>query len=283
MAIRDHTLLASLSLSAWRGQRLDRKTTKEVLDARHADSDAGKFDKFLVPKKKLDPIFTEHNAARRTFHRLTLPWLEGQNILTSAMFFDFREAMVKHKHAVERAVKVFMEEYPDLVRDAPKRLNGLYDATDYPSVTDMHAKFGFRLVLSPVPDHQDFRVKLGEEAEQELRQEIEQAVTEQSQAAQVELWERLEEALRHFATTMADEERVFRNTTVTNLREVAQLAPRLSLVPDSKLTDISERIVRLLDGLDPEHLRTNKVVRRDAASSAAETLAAIDAKMAGVF
>lgn len=279
----------TLHLSAWRAARLDRKATDDTLFRHNAAVDAGRFEKHLVPPKALEGVTKAHNRARARHYQLTLPWGdEGVRILASTAFFDYSHAMDEERSNCERAYDAFCADYPRLLSLAPKELGSLYHASDFPSVHEIAHKFGFQLVVLPVPDQQDFRVALGEEHERAIRQSIEQVVTERYSSAQQDLWSRLLDAVQHFAATMKAESasgkaKVFRDTTVTKLAEIARLAPKLSLTKDERLEAMCAEVLELTAGVTPNALRESRSLRTEAARNAQATLAKITASMEGAF
>jgi len=283
--LSERAMTVSLHLSAWRGQRIDRATTREVLAERHASADAGRFEKNLVPPKALEQVGKAHTQARQRNYRLTSPWGdENVRILNSAMFFEYSNAMQEERANCERTYREFCASYPQYLAEAPARLGvKLFDASDFPSVTEIESKFGFALVILPVPDKDDFRVALGDEIESEIRESIERTVTNRLAIAQQDLWTRVLDTVKHFAQTMKEGDKVFRDTTVTKLADLARLAPKLSLASDPKLEEICADVLRIADGLDPEDLRTNKRIRSQAATEAQKALAKIESAMAGAF
>jgi hypothetical protein len=284
MRLQDRAMNVSLHLSAWQGQRVCERTTKEVLSERHVDADGGKFTKFLVPKAELDPVMRAQAAARAMFKHLSLPWGEdGLRIISSVNFFPFHEQMQTCRETCDKSADAFAARYPDLLTHAPARLNGLYDPDDFPAASQIRERFAMRLAISPVPAKEDFRVTLGADIEAEIRENIESTVTERLGAAQRNLWGRVFGTLKHFAATMGDKEQNFKNTTVERLRDLAQLAPKLSLVPDPTLERLCQDISGLLDGVSAEDLRDNQRVRAAAAGTAASTLAEVERAMQGAF
>lgn len=277
-------MTTSLHFRAWEGQKVCKRTTREVLQERHVDADGGTFTKHLVPKIELDPIRKAIAAARTRFRSLSLAWGEdGLRIISSANFFTFQAAMTEERDPFDREANAFADRYPALVAYAPTRMNGLYDPNDFPATNVIRSLFSMRLEISPIPAKEDFRVALGAEAEEVIRNEIEQTVSERLGEAQRELWERLFDTLKHFTSTMVDSEAKFKNTTVEKLRDLARLAPKLSLVPDPKLDDLCRGIDSLLGGLHADDLRTNLSVRKDTAQMAAQKLAEIERAMRGAL
>jgi hypothetical protein len=282
--LSERAMTVSLHLSAWRGQRIDRDLTREVLAERQAASDAGRFEKYLVPPKALEPVNKAHTQARQRHYRLTLPWGdENVRILASAAFFEYNNAMSEERSNCERTYDDFCASYPRYLAEAPARLVKLFDPKDFPSPTEIASKFGFSIQILPVPDKADFRVTLGGEIEDEIRENIERTVTDRLALAQQDLWARVLDTVKHFAQTMREDDKVFRDTTVTKLADLARLAPKLSLSADPRLEEICADVLAIADGLDPDDLRKNKRIRSEAADQAQAALAKIESAMAGAF
>lgn len=283
-SLGDRAMTVALHLSAWQGQRLDRTVTEEVLDDRQADRDAGRFEKRLLPAKALEGVNKAHSHARKRHNALTLPWgEESVRILSAAAYFEWKAAMNEERLACEKAYAAFFGAYPGLLASAPARLAKLFDASDFPSMERIREKFGFKLVVMPVPDQDDFRVNLGREIEDEIRASIETTVRSRYADAQHDLWGRLLETVKHFAGTMFEEKKVFRDTTFTKLAELARVAPKLSLAPDPRLDEICKQILSLTNGIQPQDLRKSAPLRKQVAADAQAAVERIETAMAGAF
>lgn len=283
--LQERAMLVSLRLSAWLGQRLDRKTTADVLSERGAEPDAGKFEKYLVPKSALEPINKAHTAARTRFYAMTLPWGDDSSrLLSAANYIDFSSAMLEERGKCEAAYEQFFQAYPGLVAQAAQRLGPqLFRAGDFPSPGAIRLKFGFTLTVMPVPAKEDFRVDLGAELQEQLRRDIERTVSDRFVEAHKEVWTRVLDTLRHFASTMAQENKIFRDSTVFKLAELARLAPKLAVKPDPALEQVCHDIVKLTSSVTPSDLRENPALRASAADRAHATLRAIEDQLAGAF
>lgn len=282
-AISQRAMIVDLDLSAWGVRRLDRATTNEVITAKGAAKDAGTWHKLLVPEGALDAVTKAHSRAGARHRSMTLPWGENGRILSAAAWFDYSQAMAEERTNCERAHYQFVGVYPDVVRGAPARLGPTYCASDFPPADMIAKRFAFKLVVMPVPHHDDFRVNLGDDIEADIRREIESTVRSRQDEAQRELWSRLLKTVRHFATTMAEEGKTFQKTTVSNLVDIATLAPKLSLTPDPALEAICSEILAIMDTCDPESLRASTKVRGRAAEDAAAALRRIEETMRGAF
>jgi hypothetical protein len=228
-------------------------------------------------------VTTAHGNAGARHRAMTLPWGEKTRILSASAFFEYSQAMREERTRCERAHRDFVDAYPDLLTSAPERLGPMFNAADFPAPEVIAQRFAFRLHVLPVPHQDDFRVSLGDDIEDEIRREIEATVSSRADEAQADLWKRLLTTVRHFATTMAEESKTFQKTTVTNLTEIATLAPKLSLNPDPVLEAICADILAITEACDAESLRASRKVRGRAAEDAAAALRRIETAMQGAF
>lgn len=283
--LTESAMLVTIHLPSWRASKVCKKTTNEVLDSKRASRDAGKFTKYLAPKEMIEPVTQAQTAARSEFYKWTLPWTRGaDHLLSTAVFFDFRNAMDEHKAKCSAAYDAFERIYPDILRTAPSRLNGLFDPRDFPKPGLIRLKFGFDLHWFPIPDAEDFRVKLGEDAEQQIRSGLEDGLKTRLAEAEEELWSRLLKATEHLVErTTGNKTKKFHASAVENLRAIAKLAPRLNVGADPKVTAISEQLLDLLDGVKAEELREDPKLRKGLNRKAKATLAEIEEAMQGVF
>lgn len=260
-------MAASLHVSTWKGEKVDAKASAEVLEAKHADSDAGTFSKVLVPKRLLAGVDSAHFAARRDFRRLTLPFDHGMGVVSGAMFDEFRTTMVQHRQRFEAEADKFVSDiYPSVLAEAQVRLAGLYEADDFPRPDALRAKFRMQVALMPVTAAAELKLDhLTETVQAELKAEYEAQLEERMRETRQEMWRRLIEPATLFAQAMQDPERVFKESTVENLRQIAEMAPRMCVAPDPELNAMCSHLKGLLANVDAKVLRRDDAARQEAA------------------
>lgn len=289
--LSERAMIVQLHLHMWDGQVTDRQVTAEVLQERKAAADAGRFIKYLVPEAALEPIERVHNAARAMHKRLTLPWDDDSSrILAASAFFEYSSKMQEERVHCEQAYRTFLAAYPRYKQEGLQRMGALYDAGAFPDERAIKSKFGMELITMPVPTRDDFRVDLGTEMQERIKDDIERTVTERFATAQRELWERLLSTVQTFARSLREKDETkgkrrapIHDSTVEKLGDLARLAPKLSLKPDPVLEKICSEIADLTSGLTATDLRKSPVLRRASAVKAREALERIEQSMAGAF
>ena len=273
--LRSRAMLATLNISVWNPKKKDTTATLETLIKHGASSSAGAFIKNLLPDGSIDRVKKGEGALRALFYKHTLPWRdEGIRILPSAAWEDFINDEREAKREFYEAVGEFLVNYDAHRNRAKAALNGLFSESDYPPVEVVRSKFAVRVSWFPLPDSADFRVDLPEEARQQLSAEIDSGVSESLKVASDALYTRLGDALGRVVERLDDSDKVFRNTLITNLRELCVQIPKLNVMGDEtilRLVGETEKIA----SLEPDQIRADETVRKTAHKTAGDILAAM--------
>ena len=246
-------VIASFSSGQWRVVRRHAAETKAE-NARHGLTDEARVDVKICSHPALEEAGRIITAARADHYRLTVPAADrGMRLLAGARQLEHSSILQGHAAAFQRAVATFVAEYDRVRADAPARLNGLYVASHWPDVDVVRNAFNLTCRYLPVPS-------LGQWDEW-LRESADTATTE--------LRERIGEALRAYAEKLADPDKIFRDSLITNLADILNLAADLNLGNDPKVAELVEQ-ARTLAAVDPDQLREDKALRADSAVRAAD-------------
>lgn len=273
--LRSRAMLVTLNISVWNPKKKDTAATLETLIKHGASREAGAFVKNLLPEGAIDRVKTAYGALRAVFYKYTLPWRdEGIRILPSAAWEDFSREAREARREFDTAVGEFLVNYDAHRSNARVALNGLFSESDYPPVEVVRSKFGVRTSWFPLPDSADFRVDLPEEVRQQLSQEMDDGVSESLKVANQALYNRLGDALGRVVERLQDGDKVFRNTLITNLRDLCAQIPKLNVMGDEtilRLVGEAEKIAHL----EPDQIRADDTVRKTAHKTAGDILAAM--------
>lgn len=269
-------LLVSLNIRVYSAKKVDPKVTKKVAADNGTDSDAGNYQKNLVPKEAIEPI-TKAVSALRSFHtENSLPWLdEGVRCLPTMNYEAYKTELETLKDAFDTAVRDFCDKWPEIVDNAQKKLGKLFNANDYPQ--DIRGRFSCSTRFMPMSTSDDFRINVSDSEREILRQQIEGTVAGAQTAATADLYRRLGESVK----AMADRLRAytvdpvtgktsapFRDSLVENLRDLVALVPRLNFAEDAELEAVRVLVESELCAVDADGLRDSDTVRAGVAESA---------------
>jgi hypothetical protein len=279
MEIRDKIVLVELGVSQWTARKYDRAASIETAKIYGADGSAGRYNKVLIAQAELAKIGKLVGSLRTYHYNVTLPYRNGQAILTTALLPEYMATVREYKGKIYQAVEEFVSNYSALKADAKVNLGGLYDEADYPSAVAVHRKFRVDVDFTPVPFGSDLRIAVSEEELHEMQQDIEDRVRESLKAATDEIWNRLYKvtaAMVERLTPDGEKNKIFRDSLVDNAREIAELLPKLNFTGDRRLEDLANEIAAELGRHDAQKLREDRAVRESVKAKAHGILAKID-------
>lgn len=281
MSIATECMVVSLSISRWYGFARDAQLGRDVATSHNADNDTTNVSKRLMPATALKDVNSSLTAIRSHFYESTLPWRDkGDRLLTRKMYMDFVE---KHEDLKRKAVvaieKFITEVYPRELDRAEFRMGDMFNPGDYPSQAELWDMYKVRLDFEPVGDASDFRVDMDQRHVDSIRESIERGVNERIASAMREVWGRLAKTLKHFHDRMADTDATFKKATVDNLREIAEILPKLNVLDDPDLEAIRQDIEQHLVDHDAADLRKDSVKRQEVTTEAKRIMDTMDGFM----
>jgi len=320
-SIYERAILASLRISSWSARKYDKQVSHEAAAAHGAGAEAGRYNKNLIPstvkasktveqkgkrgKGKTKTITVETNshkelmahiaAVRVWVYKQTLAWSDdGWRCLPITNWQAFTDGIREHKATYERLLSAFLMDYPQLVTDARRILNGMFRDEDYPA--DVRARFSFGIEYTPVPQGGDFRVSLSAREIEAIAASTEARVRAGVQGAQEDAVKRLYACVEKINARLTETrvsnrkadkgEKIpatFRDTLVENARELCDVLGRLNIADDPKLEKF-RRETELLATVEADTLRDSPGVARETADRAQNILDAMTATYgAGLF
>lgn len=265
-------MLVNLNISMWTARKYDSKVSKQVETVYSAEN-SGRYNKILIATEYISNIQKVVNAARTYHYENTLPWFDtGGRLLPTANYFEYTGKMQNFQIQFEQMVKDFISLYPDYIAEASIRLGGMYNDADYPDVSELPKKYGFKVQILPVPDADDFRVTMNEDDIRNIKDDLEREMEENTNAAMKDIWNRLYKTVNHVVEKLSDVDAKFKDSLIGNVREMCDLLPRLNVTNDKKLDDMVAEVGEKLADLSPKDLRTDSAKRYSAAISAKKML-----------
>lgn len=279
-SLSEKAMIVRLNIRSWTARKYDRGISDKVAADYNADKDAGRYNKGLIAQTAIKKIQKISNEARIYHYEQTLPWDDGDGrILPAANFLNYTAKMREHRAAFDQVTRDFIYDYPALVADAREKLNGMFNAADYPGANDIQNKFSFAVSISPLPDAGDFRITLSDGETDRIKDEITARADNATAAALRDLWGRLYSAVKHMSEKLKDKDAIFRDSLTGNIAELCELLPRLNITDDPALENARREVERELTGYNPDTLRKNETERETAARKAAEIADAMSAFM----
>ena len=266
-------MLVEFNASVWTARKLDRSTTDEVVANKNATAkDAARVNKHLLAgRTELDVIQQAVGRARTYVYDHTLPWSDsGLRLLPTKNFMAFTERMNEFNEEIEALVKSFVAIYPTLITAQAMALGDMFKRDDYPTANEIMTKFAFRVNYMPVPVAGDFRVDVGNEAQAELKQKLDELAEERINNAMRDIRDRLSTHLKRMSDRLTTDyvqgeakQRRFHDSLVEGALELCDLTKALNVVGDATLEGARKELEGLLVGVTAQELRKNEAVRQD--------------------
>jgi hypothetical protein len=285
-------LLANLSMSSWGIRRKEDAVADEVLTRNEAQKEFGLFTKRLLNKSAMKALRQVRHSARAYHHMHTAPWMnDGTRILPTALYPEYTKQMGTYKDEFDTAVKEFIKSYPGYIEQAKKELGKLFREADYPSAASLKAKFQFDIIICNCPDSSDFRANLDDHDLKQIKANWDKRLGGQLDAAVKDVGQRLAEVVQHMVDRLKaykpgdkaknkKAEGLFRDSLVSNIRELADLIPAFNMADDPKLAAIHKAVIEKLCEHDADALREDDNARKVVAKSADAILKQINAFIA---
>jgi hypothetical protein len=279
MSISSSAVLAELNISIWTANKLDKGATDSVLASNSASSGSAQVRKNLMAGSNKRKKIADYGARARLYHnQTTLPWSDkGSRLLPTSLFMEYKQNMNTIERTMNAMIDDFFLSYDDLVLDAKLHLGSLFNSSDYPSIDELRDKFGFKLVFSPLPESNDFRLDIPQQDMQELSSKYESAFNDRLNDAMQENWSKLHKTLTHMSeklTETEDENSVkrYHDSLVTNATELCGLLTHLNITKDPKLEEARRSLELTMLGVGIEDIKDSPVVRSNVKNKVDEIL-----------
>jgi hypothetical protein len=265
-------MLVEFNASVWTARKLDKSTTDEVTSNKNAAKDAARVNKHLLAgRTELEVIQQAVGRARQYVYDNTSPWSDsGLRLLPNTRFIKFAERMNEFDEEIAALVKAFIVIYPSLITAQAMALGDMFRRDDFPTPNDLVTKFSFRVNYMPVPTAGDFRVDVGNKAQEELKAKLEALTQERIDHAMADVRARLGERLKRISDRLTTDyvqgeakTRRFHDTLVDGALEMCDLAKSLNIINDPALETARRELEQLLVGVTPSELRKDETIRQD--------------------
>lgn len=266
-------LLVELNVSQWTARKLDRSTTDELVSNKHAQAKgAARVNKHLFAGRSELEVVSQHITETRSYvYDNTLPWSDsGIRLLPSAKFMEFNTKLQEAEDKFYGLVTEFVTVYPSLITAQAMALGDMFNRNDYPHPDDIEHRFRFNVNYMPVPASGDFRVDIGNDAQEELRKKLANLADERVESAMKDIKTRLVEHLKRMSDRLSVDyingeakPRKFHDSLLDGAHDLCDLAQSLNIINDPQLEEARKALKQAIGGVDVKDLRKDIPTRTD--------------------
>ena len=263
------------SAGTWTGRKLDRKASDEVEIQNNAHPNmANVHKKLLGDCQELIAIRKFVGNVRNSHYRMTLPWSDmGLRIIPTTKYFDYHKQMTEYQNEFYTMLDKFLGVYDWAVIQAETTLGDMFNKNDYPSADTLRGKFNWRLSYIPMPDAGDFRVDIGNEQADAIREQCAEYYSTMFHQAIQEIAEPLKNMSERLDYSNGEDKKVFRDTLVSNVVTAIDL---LGVTSDPKFVKIKQELDHAFTGITPDALREDPYLRRTTKQAVDNAIASLD-------
>lgn len=207
---------------------------------------------------------------------------KGWYILPNALNEKVLRNLGEFRSQFEAALEDLRDALPAAIKRARDENPKLWSADDYAGGRDDEAnaaiivaeRYDFDRELDVIPDSGDIRVSASKEFVDALKAEVEGRANKRLEEVATHTRDTVLSTLRHFADSLSEYDpenkraTVFRNSTVTRLRELVPVVRALNIEGDARLDKAADDILAVLGNRTAETLREDHEDRAIVASKA---------------
>lgn len=272
-------LVVRLHISKWNPWGYDKATAERVAQEEGAKKGDVHTTKRKISKDAIKKI-TDVMGNAYVYHlETTMPsGTEGDRLITTDLYDKYCVKMGEYKNQLNAALDEFVTHYPTWVTEARERLKGLFKESDYPETSQIRGKFSITYNFLPLPSADNLTVNLVNGQLSQLRKSVEEEMNRISETAMGSLWDRIYENVARMAEKLGDNDAIFRNSLVGNVKDLCEVLKSLNFSNDPELEAMRLRVGTRLAGRDPEELRKSRNIREEVARDAKAIMVEISEK-----
>jgi hypothetical protein len=229
----------------------------------------------LAGRKELEIINQLVGEVRTYMYTNTLPWSDtGIRLLPSIKFMDFNNTMSTYESKFNDLVTEFITVYPTLITAQAMALGDMFNRNDFPAPSDIAHRFDFRLNFMPVPTAGDFRIDVGNDAQQEIKMKLSKLADERIENAMRDIKNRLKEHLTRMSDRLSVDvvnkevkTRTFHDSLLHTAHDLCGLVKSLNVTNDQDLEQARKELEKAISGIDVTDLRKDMPTRTEVKAS----------------
>ena len=282
MSISKKALIVNLTIGTMPKTRKVRQASEEIeINKKTAANQAAVVTK-LFDKDDISDLDKVMGEARARFRELTLPYGKSAGLIPTTRYFDFLQEMSTLRSRFDSAKERIVNSLDRILENAKRATGDLYDPANYPAKYDLANSMYFSIEMTPVPadNAYDDLANLTPQEIEFLKNEAVINNANKIEAATKDLFKRLLSVLKHTAERLEDDEegpKIFRDSLLENIEKALEAAQTLNLTDDENLSQLTESVKEIFDGVTANDLRKDAKLRAETQAKASSLVDRISA------
>jgi hypothetical protein len=272
-------VICAFSFGCLSGSKRDPTITAEVIESKHAESDAGSWSNKLFPAKTCNKTnsFTKlrkHLGGMRAYvYNNTYVWEDSLwRILPERRIELFKQVVeIDGKQTAKELLEEFITDLPNLMDLARLGRGNAYKDSDYPSVDEIRQKYFYDVKYREIPTGQGLNPALMAEAIRDI-EELHQQRLEEANTA---LIQRLIVPFQTLAEQMKDPQQRKVAPILETIKELADAVPSMDLTNNQELRTLAGQLSATFAELKPELVRKDEQMQKNLGQLAENTIVSL--------
>jgi len=274
----NNVMVIDIDVSKYEGRKIDKSAGKQLDNEKQVRGKGYRATKPACDAEEMTGYLQPYKDFKKWLNDLTNCLPLGDNRYMFPVD-KYQEAVLQaddFKTRFTRGYENFCQNFDEIVEKQKYRLNDAFDPNDYPK--NIWKSFGVRIHFGTMPDSEAIRkiVGLPQDDVDRLVKANEEAVTGMFETAMKAPYRRAIEVVGHMAETLADGSARFKNSLVDNIKELADLLPKMNITKSKELDDLADRLSQELCSVAPDALRYDLNKRKEVTEKAEKILADLE-------
>ena len=265
-------ILIRAKVKVWTATKQDWEISDEVTSNKKAARNAGRYTKQLfadVPELRV--LLNDRQTWYNFVQRVTYPWDGEWGYLPTARI---AQVMGEIEHRRAKSIELldnFINAMPAAISNEAFAQGDMFNRDDYPSPDEVRSKFRIIVQTMNIPEG-DYRVTIADDLAEDLKNNYEQQTRDIIKDIHDKQNDQLIKVLQSFShcceneTVMEDGEvkvkrKKMYESTLTDALELCETFSKFNLTKDTRLEDARTELLKVLDGVTIDQLRSSDTKR----------------------
>ena len=273
-SIASAAMLVEVVIKRWSAQKRDKDATARMLQQNNATKGAAKVDKYLMGEcPELKELNSFLNSVRTFVYSATLPWTDtGIRLLTTTHHAKFHERITAIQQELGTYLDAFLGVYEWRLNEVEAQradlgLGAMFRRDDYPTPDEVRSKFAIKVTYMPVPEAGDWRVDIGTEGSNALKEHYENYFTSREELLRQDIYkkfaEKVERLINSMDWTQGEKAKRMYNTTFDAVHELIDTMQDFNLTGDAGIETLRQQLAAVMDGVTLDALKNDHALRAE--------------------
>lgn len=231
-----------------------------------ADKDLLSLRKRVIKCPEYDAVVAHDREIKKWIENVSVPFpvRHGTYLIPIPMVQTVQETLLRLSEERTALIEAFLLVYPQVTADIEVNLRQMYNGADYPSVSDVRARFKleWQFMDYGVPGRlKQLNQALFQAEQAKMQAKISEATEVMQQALRESMLGMVEHMVDRLTPSEDGKKKIFKASAVTSFQEFLTTFSNRNLTNDTALDGLVAQAKQLLNGVDADQIRSQDGLR----------------------